>query len=268
MGAMFADPTINDFLARIDWHIAQAQERAAMVVADLRCRAAAHGAVNSSRTVIFTWEAVRKEFASGVETVLGELHRVIRKTKLDPGELRQHAGQRLMNFVMAAEAVAGTWEAAHLMPGYRKKQVAALNQHLQFALQQFDVGLFVPNEPEVPQVSNAINIGSMTNSAVQQGSPGATQSQSIVIKVDEAKAAIAALEAGHGELNLTAEKLSDLQSDLDTIKAQLAKTAPSHSIVREAARSVRTIVEGAVGGMLTPSIVTAIVALGKATGAY
>jgi hypothetical protein len=103
---------------------------------------------------------------------------------------------------------------------------------------------------------------------VQQGSPGATQSQSIVIKVDEAKAAIAALEAGHGELNLTAEKLSDLQSDLDTIKAQLAKTAPSHSIVREAARSVRTIVEGAVGGMLTPSIVTAIVALGKATGAY
>lgn len=267
---MFGDPTIDDFLALIDSHMAKARERAAMAVADLRCRAAAHSAINSSRTVIFTWEAVRKEFISGIETVLGELRRIIRKTKLDPGELRQHTGQRLSNFVNGMEAIARTAEA-RLMPNYPKDQVAAMNRHLQFVLRQFDVDFF-PNEPEVPHVSNTMNIDTMINSAVQQGSPGATQSQSVVINVDEAKAAMAVIEAHYGDLNLPAEKLSDLQNDLTTIKAQLAKATPLHSIVCEGVRSIRNVVEGAIGGMLTPGIApvinAALVALGKATGVY
>jgi hypothetical protein len=202
---MFADPTVDDFLALIDSHIAKARERAAMAVADLRCQAAGHGTINSSRTVIFAWEAVRKEFVSGIETVLGELRRVIRKTKLDPGELRQHTGQRLTNFINGMEAIARIPEA-RLMPNYYKDHVAAMNRHLQFSLRQFDVDFFIPNEPEVTNVSNTMNIDTMINSAIQQGSPGATQSQSVVIKVDEAKAAIAAIEAHCSNLNLPADK--------------------------------------------------------------
>jgi hypothetical protein len=117
-----------------------------------------------------------------------------------------------------------------------------------------------------PRVSNAINIGSMTNSVVQQGSPGATQNATI--KVEEAKAAIAAIEAHSGNIGLPADKLSDLQNDIDTIKAQLAKATPSLSIVSEATHSVRNVVEGAIGGMLTPAVTAAVVALGKATGAF
>jgi hypothetical protein len=88
---------------------------------------------------------------------------------------------------MKSEAVPG-----HLrfLAGY---QLQAFDDHLKFRLRQFYVGISVLHEPEVPQVSNAINIGSMSNSVVQQGSPGATQN--ITMKVDEAKAAIAAIEA-------------------------------------------------------------------------
>jgi len=143
--------------------------------------------------------------------------------------------------------------------------------HLQFRQRQFDTGFFVPDEREVGQVSNnTITIGDVTGSGIGivQGSPGTNQSLNATIKIDDAKAAVAAVEACLGELRVPADALSNLTSDLTTIKAQLAKVPPSHLIICEAARSFRNVVEGAIGGMLTPSFNEAIVALGKATGAY
>jgi hypothetical protein len=70
------------------------------------------------------------------------------------------------------------------------------------------------------------------------------------------------LKAHAGSLGLTADKLSDLHSDLATLKAQLAKAIPSQSIGGEAARSVRSVLEGAT------ALAPVIMALAKATGAY
>jgi hypothetical protein len=108
----------------------------------------------------------------------------------------------------------------------------------------------------------------MNNSAVRQGSPGATQTQNVNINVDEAKAAIAALEAHIASLGLPADKLSDLHNDLATIKAQLAKTTPSHSILGEAAHSIRNITERTIEEALSPTVTGAIMELGKALGAF
>jgi hypothetical protein len=117
-------------------------------------------------------------------------------------------------------------------------------------------------------MTKEINIGMMINSAVQQGSPEAPQSQDVTIKVEEAKVAIVAIEAHMSSLKLPADELSNLQGELDTIKIQIAKPAPSHTILIEAAETVRNIVEGAIGGMLTAPIMAAAVALGKALGAF
>jgi hypothetical protein len=117
-------------------------------------------------------------------------------------------------------------------------------------------------------VSKEINIGMMINSAVRQGSPEAPQSQDVTIKVEEAKVAIAAIEAHMSSLKLPADELSNLQGELDTIKIQIAKPAPSRTILIEAAGTVRNIVEGAIGEMLTAPIMAAAVALGKALGAF
>jgi hypothetical protein len=173
---MFAEPTINDFIARIDWHTAKALDRAARAVNDVRGQAALRGAINSSGAVINSFEAVRKEFDSGLEAVLGELKRVIETTALDRDDLRQVAVQRLTNFAAAAKAIAQTPEASGMGMGeYLSQQFAVMDQHLQFSIRQFDVGFFDAPEPEIPPVGNSITIGTMTGSTIQQGSPGAKQ---------------------------------------------------------------------------------------------
>jgi hypothetical protein len=100
---MSTDPTIDDFRDRIGWLLGKAENRAAEAASNILAQAAAKGALNSSRVTIFTWQAIQKEFEAGIEAVLGELRRVTRTTKLDPEELRQCAGQRLLDFVDTAE---------------------------------------------------------------------------------------------------------------------------------------------------------------------
>jgi hypothetical protein len=168
---MFAEPTINDFLALIDWHTAKALDRANRAVNDVRGQASFHGRLNSGAAVINSFKAMRKEFDSGVESVLGELKRVIQTTKLDRDKLRESAVQRLTNFATAAKAIAQTPEASSMGMGeYLNKQFAEIDRHLQFSVRQFEVGFFDPAEPEIPPVANSITIGTMTGSAIMQGS--------------------------------------------------------------------------------------------------
>jgi hypothetical protein len=260
----FAQPTIDDFLALIDRHIDKARKRAGVAVSQVRAQGAAHG--RSSRIVLLLCEAIQTEFEKGVEAVLGELSRIIQITDLHRNELRQCAVERLNQFAVDMKAVMPRSEAA-LLPGFVQEQFAALDQDLQFSLRQYDVGFFIPSEPEFPQVSNSIiNTGTMSNSPEQLGSPGAAQS--VTINVDEIRAAIDTLERHSGNLGLPVDKLSELQSDITTIKAQLTKSAPPHSILGDAARSIQNVFEGATKEALTPVITNAITALGKATGAF
>jgi hypothetical protein len=95
---VFAEPTVNDFLARIDWHISKSLDRAARAVARVRADAAKNGAFQSGRRVILSIDAVRAEFEAGIEATLGELKRTVRNTELDPKLLRDRVGQRLTKF--------------------------------------------------------------------------------------------------------------------------------------------------------------------------
>ena len=114
---MFAEPTINDFVELIDWHIANALKSADRAVNGVRGEFKA-GVFQSGRRIIFSIEAARKEFEAGVEAVLGELKRTIRKNKLDPKDLRQHAGERLLKFANDAKAAAkvAVWEMSAPSP--------------------------------------------------------------------------------------------------------------------------------------------------------
>jgi hypothetical protein len=265
---MFAKPTIDDFLALIDWHIGKADDRAKRAVNDVRRQAAAKGALNSGRAVMLSFEAVRTEFDSGIETVLGELKRVMRITTLDRDQLRQHAVQRLMNFAIAAKIIAQTPEAASLgLQKYVDQQLAAFDQHLRFAVRQFEVGFHEPAEPEVPNVDNSIKIGIMTGSAIQQGSPGAKQSVEFTLSVEAANNALTVFESALvGAATLPTKAVDDLTADIRTIRAQLVEPSPSGVIIQEAGKSMRNVIEGIVGGMLTPAIASAAAALWSVLG--
>lgn len=70
---MFEEPTLDDFLERIDWHLSEALNRAAREVTKVRGEFAVSGGFQSGRRAIFSVEAVRPEFAAGITAALGEL---------------------------------------------------------------------------------------------------------------------------------------------------------------------------------------------------
>ena len=84
---MFAEPTLADFLELIDWHIGQALKSLHRGVNRVRSEFSAAQAFHSSRRIIFSVEAARKEFDAGVEAVLGELMRTIRNGLHEDTEL-------------------------------------------------------------------------------------------------------------------------------------------------------------------------------------
>lgn len=263
---MFAEPTIDDFVALIDWHISKAVKAACEEVGRVRDEFKRGGGLQSSRRIIFSIKAAKKEFEAGVDAVLGELRRTIGKNKLDPEQLRQRAADRLVRFVGEAKAAAEVGDAGSMGVDVGD-QLAEFDRYLQSALRQFDVGFLDPAEPEVPPVpSNKIIIGNMTGSTIQQGSPGAEQTVEIRIDIQVVEAALAEFESAVTSSPLPASKRDELMADVRTIRAQLAKPSPSGVIIQEAGKSLRNVVEGIAGGMLAPSVTAAAGALWSALG--
>src|SRR5262249_37715025 len=192
---VFTEPTINDFVDNIRWHLAKALDRARGEVVRIKSEHASRGILQSSMTIMRIFAEVRKEFDAGIETALGELKRAMRKTQLDGRELREVTVQCLENFAIQAKAVTGPEPFRSLVGEVIDQNLRAFDQHLKFILRQFDVGFFDPNEPEVPQVSNAINVGSMVGSAIQQSSPGAKQRVEITLNVESVTNALAGFES-------------------------------------------------------------------------
>lgn len=106
------------------------------------------------------------------------------------------------------------------------------------------------------QVTN--NIGSMTNSQLQQHSTGASQVFTQTLDV-------AALEGLIGELNTAFSQLamSDLTraeyvAEIQTLKSQVASPKPKTSIISESLKSVRTILESAAGSVLASDLLAKV----------
>ena len=246
---MFAEPTIEDFVARIDWHVSNALNRAHKSVGQIRSEAAAKGWLQSGRRYLVSIEAVRKEFEVGIETVLGELKRALRDTELDKHVLRETAEQHLMKFAEDAKEAARVTDIAGF-DGH-VKGFEELDRYLRFALRQFDVGFSDPPEPEVPPVTkNTINVNNMAGN-IQQNSPGATQTFEFKLNVAAAHAALQTFKSELSKNEIDDRVRQDLAADIATIKAQLSKPSPSVPILHETGKSVRNVVEGAVAGVLT-----------------
>lgn len=264
---MFAEPTVEDFVARIDWHISRALERSGRAVAKVRAEATMVGAFQSGRRVILSIEAARTELEAGIDATLGELQRTIRTTNLDPQVLRGQVEQRLMRFADDVKSIAQVKDMAITgVLNEVSKQFAAFDQHLKFALRQFDVGFHDGPEPEVPPMTdNSIKVGSMVGN-IAQHSPGANQTVEFKLNIDAAQTALQRFEFELSKREIDDRATQDLAVDIATIKAQLSKPSPSVSILREAAKSVRSITEGIVAGVLTSPLMQAAVALGITLG--
>lgn len=109
---------------------------------------------------------------------------------------------------------------------------------------------------------NIISIGQMTDSQIQQASPGASQVITFSDdQLDSVKELTKLIKESFKKFNLQQQQLDDLRTDIQTIEAQMSKSKPKAIIITESLKSIRTILESAAGSMLVQTIVNQIATL-------
>lgn len=106
---------------------------------------------------------------------------------------------------------------------------------------------------------NMIHIENMTNSAIQQGV--SNSSQSIVFseeKKNDLKTVIKELESIKEKLIFNHEIIEEFEAELSTLKSQEKSPKPKKIIISESLRTIRNLIEGIAGNMITPSVVDLI----------
>jgi len=105
------------------------------------------------------------------------------------------------------------------------------------------------------------NIGSMSNSQLQQDSPNANQTLTINTDLGEVQKFIGNLKGQYAQLALNASEKEELQAEIATLEHQLKSPNPKQIIVKESLKSVRAILEGIAGSMIASGLLSQLVVL-------
>ncbi len=107
-----------------------------------------------------------------------------------------------------------------------------------------------PTEHFPPLVTVTHIHGDVVGSAIQAGSPGATQTTTVGdLNLELVREVVDRYETEEAALGLDASKAEEARAEMNTIKAQLASPRPKLVVVRESLTSLRAIVEGAAGSV-------------------
>jgi len=119
---------------------------------------------------------------------------------------------------------------------YSQDEWVAINNSVLEAVRSMDE---TPAPPQASTIHNTVNVGTMHSSAIQQGSPGATQSVTITAHDrDDVEKILTAVAGLLGQLSPTYAE--ELQDEVDTIKLQLKKQEPKRSIIKECLGTIQT----------------------------
>jgi hypothetical protein len=120
-----------------------------------------------------------------------------------------------------------------------------------------------PDQPsaDFPSVSynivyNTMNIGTMSNSPIQQGGIQSTHTQNVIYSaqdISDLTKLVAELTSHLGELGLDDAGKRKAEAQIATINAQLLHE-PDPVIINQAGRTLRNIVEGAAGSLLATAV--------------
>ncbi len=263
---MVTQPTIELFSEFLDDIIACATEELGRALAQARLRLGRDNAQYSSRALHVIFDIAHKEYNAALDRAFGALKQANEKSGLNTEELRSITESKLREF---AESVKQMNRAEKLpqaclgtMGSYVGDQLLKFDKRLDFLLRQFDAGFYEPACAEiVAPMKNTINISNMDGGAIQQGTQQSTQNISIQIDQAQTLSSLREFENALSELKINQDTMASVQGDIDTIKAQLAKPNPSESIILEAGRSLKNVVENVIAGVLTPPVSNAAAAL-------
>ena len=214
--------------------------------------------LRSGNNIIECFDAAYGEFDKGVEAALGELRVAMVKGVLDKTLLRETVEMQMRQFALDMKHASKAplfREWGLVPPRVLDEKEGEFDKKVQFALRHFDVGHLSPPEPEVPaSMKNEIKIDQMIGSVIQQGTTGSNQTASVTINFVAVRNALDNLEMILSKHPAPPETAAEIEPEIQTIQAQLAKRMPSVTILREAGRSLRSISEGVAGGLLAPHV--------------
>ncbi|MGY3230990.1 hypothetical protein ACVWWJ_002474 [Luteibacter sp. HA06] len=102
------------------------------------------------------------------------------------------------------------------------------------------------------------NIGSMSNSQLQQASPNANQQQTIERNSSDLLALIQAIETV--SLNgLSRDDAAELRAEIETFKAQARSPKPKVTVIGEGLKSVRAILERSAGSIVSSEVLPLVI---------
>jgi hypothetical protein len=231
--------TPEDFNDWLQYHLDEASTQIAHELNRISGECAKHNALSSSRHYVQRGEVIVKGFLRGIDAALEQCVHARRVTPIDHDTLRRITEKRLEAFRDELKPRL-TWSADQHFSQINAPRVAELDKKLAFALRQFDVGLLTPNAPKEPlTMTNTINIGKMSGGAIQQGTAHSDQSQSIrdSFNTTEATEALDKFAKALKTVAIPTQKHSEIEANIRTINAELAKANPSPTIVKEAGRA-------------------------------
>lgn len=118
----------------------------------------------------------------------------------------------------------------------------------------------MPTEHFLP--INIINIGTMTNSTLQQSTNNSTINfQLDAGKLQDIDALLTSINQIKDKLNLPINLYQELLSEIQTVQIQKQSPKPKSTIITESLKSMRTILENVVGNTMTPIIIEQITKL-------
>lgn len=225
----------------------------------LKSKAALANASGNSHVQIGSFEIANDGFDTAIDIALGQFKRITRGEDSNHGLFREATDASLRSFVAKVQEALMPGPGA--MPGtgdLLKKRLPELSSYLERALHWYDVGLLEVSEPQVPiSMTNSIHVGgNMIGSAIQQGAEGSSQNTQIA--TGDITSSLGNLERALSEISIAEAERASLAADVKTIRAQLEKPDPSRTIIVEAGRSIRSIVENIVASAITPQALAAL----------
>ena len=138
---------------------------------------------------------------------------------------------------------------------------------LELRLKEFELGADRDRNPRPVSVTNIVHATNIIG-GVQQAGGAAIQANTVSLSAEVIGASLDHLLAHL--VDAPQELLTELEPDAATIRSQLAKADPNPTIVQESGRTIRNVIEAAVGGALgnamSPGIAQALAAFSAAIG--
>ena len=256
-------PLINAFLDQLyvlrDDMAAQTKAQADAIVHGK----AAKRLLISGGTLVALAELIERQCESAIGEILATLDDIKARPDIDLQPFREQAylrGRDIIAVIIGACDMAkwyaqiGRGSAENVI----RSRLDKLYPRLEHKLRQFDAGLHRrPSSGAMNVTHNVVNAQSISG-VVQQGGDGAIFHTTVEIDFTAVADAARALGAELANASDGQDRnVRQLAAEVATIQAQLAAPEPKTSILREAAKSVRTIAEQAVAGALSPAVIAA-----------